>query len=208
MVMRNAVLTGDIVNSMQLAAAAEKGLQKQLRSIAGDHPIEFYRGDSFQVYLKEADTALQMALLFRCAAKKIAGADGKGFDIRISIGLGPAKKPVRSLALAKGEAFTLSGRAFDRLKEQKRTLLISSTDAMADLGLDILAKYTDHLFDTMTSRQAEIVFEMISGYTQLETAQRVDKAQATVHQHLKAANWTAIQFLLNKFTDFIKVLPA
>jgi hypothetical protein len=206
--MLSAVLTADIVNSMQLDRLQEKSLQKQLQSIAKGYPIEFYRGDSFQVFLRDAAPALQLALLFRCAATKIDPGEGKGFDIRISIGLGAVKLPVRSLALAKGEAFTLSGRAFDNFKETERRLFIATTDAVAGIGLEVMAGYTDHLFSSLTNRQAEIVFEMISGYTQLETAKRVNKAQATIHQHLKAANWTSIKYLLDKFADFIKVLPA
>ena len=47
-----AVLTGDIVNSTKISAAAEKKLLKVLQQVLAAYKFEFYRGDSFQVYIK------------------------------------------------------------------------------------------------------------------------------------------------------------
>ena len=50
----HAVLTGDIVNSTLLDPVAGKGLQKALKGALTSYLHEFYRGDSFQVYMKDA----------------------------------------------------------------------------------------------------------------------------------------------------------
>src|SRR3982750_360612 len=98
-----AVLTGDIVNSTKLTSVNEKRILKQLKSIllAGKH--EFYRGDSFQVYIKDASQALRIALLCRMAAMAIPpDENGTRSDVRISIGIGSVKMPVKTLSAAKG----------------------------------------------------------------------------------------------------------
>ena len=49
-----AVITADIVNSTKLTAAKEKLLLKKLLSVLNPYQFEFYRGDSFQVLLKNS----------------------------------------------------------------------------------------------------------------------------------------------------------
>jgi hypothetical protein len=63
-----AVLTGDIVNSTRLKKIAEKKLLKILTAALAAHQFEFYRGDSFQVYVRNPAEALKIALICRTAA--------------------------------------------------------------------------------------------------------------------------------------------
>ena len=206
--MPNAILTGDIVNSMQLPTREEKKLVEVITSLAAPYKIEYFRGDSFQVYFKDASISLKMALLFRCAAKRIELADEQGFDIRLSIGLGSVELPIRRLAIAKGQAFLLSGRAFDSLKGSGKKIAIVSSNEIINLGLDILASYVDTLLSGLTARQAATIFELLSGYTQVQAAKKLKKSQATINQHAQGANWFEIKGLLGKFEQFIKILPS
>ena len=62
-----AVLTGDIVNSTKLLLTQEARLIKALDEVLGRFRgkrrlLEFYRGDSFQVYLDDPAEALRMAI--------------------------------------------------------------------------------------------------------------------------------------------------
>jgi hypothetical protein len=57
-----AVLTGDIVNSTKLPSSQEEWLLEVLDRFLNPHPHEFYRGDSFQAYIKEPSEALELAL--------------------------------------------------------------------------------------------------------------------------------------------------
>ncbi len=68
-----AVLTGDIVNSTKLSKARELKLTSCLTGlfIEFDSKLEFYRGDSFQAYVKNPANALRLALLSRTAAIKL-----------------------------------------------------------------------------------------------------------------------------------------
>ncbi|HKO79998.1 MAG TPA: hypothetical protein VJU78_06355 [Chitinophagaceae bacterium] len=206
--MTNAILTGDIVNSTELPVTEEKKLVQLFKRLSEPYIIEFFRGDSFQVYFKDASQSLKLALLFRCAAKRVEIPGDAKFDVRTSIGLGAVERPVRLLATAKGEAFLLSGRAFDGMPDSGKRLVIVSASEVINAGLDILSSYIDTLFKAMTAKQASTIFELISGYTQAESAKRLKKSQATVNQHAQGANWTEIKNLLDKFEQLIKLLPS
>ena len=84
--------------------------------------------------------------------------------------------------------------------------MITSTNAVVNIGLELLGNYIDTLFNRITARQAATIFELLSGYTQKEAARRLKKSQATVNQHLQAANWPTIKNILDKFEQFTKIL--
>ena len=58
----NAVITADIVASTQLSRTDSKKLMKNLLLLLNPHLHEFFRGDSFQVYVKSAEDALPLLL--------------------------------------------------------------------------------------------------------------------------------------------------
>src|SRR5438270_13130063 len=122
-----AVITADIVNSTLLTREQEKKLLSQLTVVLQEYKYEFYRGDSFQVYLKNYQLALLVVLLSRATARAFSFS----FDVRASIGIAQVEAPVRSLKTATGEAFILSGRAFDEMDIDER-LKIQSADEQAN----------------------------------------------------------------------------
>ena len=202
-----AVLTGDIVNSTQLSPAAGKKLLTQLHQVLGAHQYEFYRGDSFQVYLRDAAPALQLALLCRTAAMGIAGVAGPpASDVRLSIGIAATKPPAALLGASKGEAFIVSGRAFDEMLQQGSRLAITSINALANEGLDVIAAYINAIFKMMTGKQAMVIFELLKGDTQQAVAQKLKKSKSTVHQHVTAGRWPEIEKLLQQYTNIVKLI--
>lgn len=202
-----AVLTGDIVNSTKLTVARGRKLSEVIAGLFADHRFEFYRGDSFQAYLRQPDTALQLALLCRSAAIGIAREDKSVMsDVRISIGIGPVNTPVRSLKTAQGEAFTLSGRQFDEIAKSNTRLAISSANELANEGLAVIAGYINSIFDSMTGKQAEVVFLLLKGDSQQDVAKKLRKTKSTIHQRVSAARWQEIEKLLQQFQRIIKLL--
>src|SRR6185436_18061639 len=146
-----AVITGDIVNSTMLAPANERKLLRILQQVLESHQFEFYRGDSFQVYQRNAGGALKTALLCRSAAISISQEEpAVSSDVRISIGIGQAKERVKALSTAKGEAFILSGRAFDEMAKTNKGLVITSANPLANEGLQVIADYINAIFRAMT----------------------------------------------------------
>src|SRR4051812_39345523 len=116
--MIHAVITGDIVNSTLLDESQMKRLLKELKELLNPYKLEFFRGDSFQAYIKDASDALKIALLCRLTAISMMPEDSPvSSDVRISIGTGNVDSPIRTLSTARGEAFLLSGRALDKLEK-------------------------------------------------------------------------------------------
>jgi hypothetical protein len=201
-----AVLTGDIVNSTRIPALKEKILLKELGAELSDHATSFYRGDSFQVFMKEPEDALRMALICRTMAIGLMGDGEVPTDIRISIGLGQVELPVKMPAVARGEAFVLSGHGLDELQHTAQRLLIRSGHVIADIGFQVMSDYLDSIYDQMTPKQAEVIFYLLRGQTQQETAIRQKKSKSTISQLVNSGRWPEIERLLQQYEMLIKQL--
>ena len=202
-----AVLTGDIVNSTRLKKVTEKKLLKILTAALAKYQFEFYRGDSFQVYVKNPVEALQTALLCRTAAISVSKNETINLsDVRISIGIGAVTMQVKTLGTAKGEAFILSGRAFDEMTGKDTRLVIATANSLANAGLQIIADYLNAVLKVMTGKQAEVIFELLQGKTQQEVAKLLKKSKSTVHQHVTAGRSSEIEKLLRQYENIINQL--
>lgn len=202
-----AVITADIVNSTRLKKAEEKMLMSNLSSILKLYKFEFYRGDSFQAYLPDPTPALKVVLQARAAAKRLSSGFSSPFaDVRASIGIGNITTPVRDLKTAKGEAFLLSGRAFDDMSKSGKRLKIQSANDVSNLGLKIIANYADSLFARLTSKQAAVIFELLMDHNQMETAKLLKKSQPTINKHAQSARWFEINNLIEDYQLFINRL--
>jgi hypothetical protein len=206
--MVSAVLTADIVNSTRLSRPAERKLLRAIESVLKLYQYEFYRGDSFQVYMKEADKAMRTALLLRSAARRIDGGFDLPFDVRISIGLGRVQSPVKNLATTRAEPFILSGRAFDEISQSEKKMMITCGKAPFDIALETLAEYADEVFSNMTTKQAAIIFELLSGVRQKDIAKKFKKSHPTINKQVQAAGWSRVESILNKFDRIVKLLSA
>lgn len=204
--MVSAVLTADIVNSTALLKSVERKLIGVFEKILRPHLYEFYRGDSFQAFIKNADQALLIALLLRTAAKRIEQDSNNLFDVRIGMALGTVKGTVKTLSLARAEPFVLSGRTFDQLSKSGKRLQIISGDDTLNIALELLSEYVDELLQQMTSKQAAVIFELLRGARQNEVARKFRKAPATINKQVQAARWEQLQSVLNKFDRIIKAL--
>jgi hypothetical protein len=202
-----AVLTGDIVNSTTLNAARDKKLTHSLIDIFSDQKMEFFRGDSFQAYIQEPKQALRLALLARVSAIRLFKDDNTVLsDVRISIGIGSVKSPVRALKTAKGEAFILSGRQFDEISKSHQRLAITAANPLANEGLLVIADYLNAIFDLMTGKQAEVIFELLNGEMQKTVAKKFKKTKSTIHQRTTSGRWPEIEKLLLRYENIINQL--
>ncbi len=202
-----AILTCDVVNSTKLTVAKEKKLVAVLNEICVSHKIEFFRGDSFQIFIKNPLQALELAMLCRAGALKLfKDQNARVADIRISIGLGEVKAPVKALATAKGEAFLLSGRTFDAIAKTNQRLAITINNPIANEGLQVIADFLNHIFEKVTGKQAEVLFELLHGKTQIAIATKTKKTKSTIHQLATAAQWVQIEKLLQQYTNIIKLV--
>lgn len=202
-----AVLTGDIVNSTQLPPAGEGKLTALISGLFSGHKFEFYRGDSFQAYLKHPVKALRLALLCRTAAISLSNEDKTVLpDVRVSIGIGKVEAPIRTLKTAKGEAFILSGRQFDEISNNQQRLVMVSSNALANEGLQVIADYLNAIFAMMTNKQAEVIFLLLQGSMQQEVAEKLNKTKSTIHQRVTSGRWPEIEKLLQQYENIINHL--
>jgi len=201
------VITGDIVNSTQLEGTQEKKLLKLLQTILSDHKHEFFRGDSFQVYIKDTAQALRICLLCRTAAIGLLPEQSPPIsDVRLSIGIGSVESPVRSLATAKGDAFLMSGRALDAMEKTEGRLIIVTADKMAGLALSVMSDYINSIYRQMTPKQAEVIFELLKGFSQQHVADKLNRSKSTISQHVTAGRWDEIENILNKFQNIVQLV--
>jgi hypothetical protein len=202
-----AVLTADIVNSTKLTSDKERKLRGALQDIFQHHKIEFFRGDSFQAYIRDPQLALKLALLSRAAAITLSR-DNKNMktDVRISIGIGTVESQVRTLQTARGEAFLLSGRNFDVISRSQQRLAIAASNPMAQLALQVIADYLNAIFAEMTGKQAEVILELLKGKTQKLAARKLKKTKSTIHQRVVSARWPEVEKLMAQFDEILKLL--
>jgi hypothetical protein len=197
-----AVITADIVNYTQIPKADQEKLIMELSFLATPNSIEFYRGDSFQLYLENPGEALRLVLQLRTFAKSINQVSMMPqTDIRSSIGIGSADEPVKAINTATGEAFTLSGRNFDNMAKSDQRLIIQAEIPLVNPALRLMAYFSDYLLEKLTSRQSAVIFERLNNQTQIEVARKLNKSQATINQHLQAAGWSAIERLLYEYAQ-------
>jgi hypothetical protein len=194
----SAVITGDIVNSTLLAPILKKKMVAQLGVVLRNHKFEFYRGDSFQAYIKEPAGALELVFQLRAVARSYSFIH----DVRASIGIGRVNIPIRTLKTAASEAFILSGRAFDQLTEPQR-LRIQSAKEEANAVFRVIAYYADFISSRLTSKQAEVILELLKEHTQAAAAKKLKKAQATINKHAQAAGLTEIEKMINEYKQVI-----
>lgn len=204
----HAVMTGDIVNSTLIGPDMQELLLKELTQVLSAYLIEFYRGDSFQVYLKDPAGALRLALLCRSLAISLTATEDQPAlsDIRISIGLGPVVLPVRAPGMARGEAFLLSGRGLDEIQKTESRLSISSGHAIADIGFAAMADHLDTICRHMTTKQAAVIALLLGGLTQQDAAVKLNKSKSTVSQLAAAGSWSEIERILQQYEMLINQL--
>lgn len=78
------IITGDIVNSRKLSSKIWIDGLKKLLNTFGKNPVEWdiYRGDEFQLEIKNPEEALLIALQIKSYFKTLK------LDVRMSIGFG------------------------------------------------------------------------------------------------------------------------
>jgi hypothetical protein len=202
----HAVLTGDIVNSTQLPPMVEFILLERLKQTFSNYITEFYRGDSFQIYMRDPVGSLRVALLARSLAIGLNEADEEPAlsDVRISIGIGPVVLPVKTPGTARGEAFLLSGRGLDEIQHTGRRLSMVCDRPIADIGLQVMADYLDAIYRGMTAKQAAAIVWLLRGATQQEVVVKLGKSKSTVSQLVTSGRWSEIERILQQFENLIK----
>jgi hypothetical protein len=208
--MKAGVITADIIKSTDLTAIEKSKLyqkvEKCIKEINKEFPLvsEWYRGDAFQVKVKNLKDVCRVAFLLKTKIKGLERELGKTYDVRLAIGIGEIDYQQKTLAKSDGEAFHLSGRALDHLKNTKYTFIIDSNDLNKD-SFNILSQFVDLVFDKHTPLQSRVIYMKLKKIKEEDIAKKLQITQSTVNQHGNAANWNLIFNYLVFFENLYKI---
>lgn len=165
--------------------------------------IEMYRGDSFQVIVDNAEHTLAVAIALRAKLKAITPDGSSVWDARVSIGIGSVSFESDNILISDGEAFRLSGRAFDKIG--KRKLSISTPWLEMNYALDLDTRFADELISSWTAKQAKVVYHSILFLkTQKDMAEDLGMTRQNFNFH-----WgTSKTQLILDYIDYFKTLLA
>ena len=199
-----AILTADIINSRKLSSKIWINDLKAFLNTFGQSPNdwEIYRGDEFQLEIKNPEDALLVAFQLKAFCKSIK------LDVRISIGFGEKTYKSRKITESNGSAFIRSGESFETLKKQKLNLAIRSPDTIFDEELNLMLKLSLSFMDNWLQQSAEFVIVAIQNPTlsQEEIGMLLGINQAAVSRRQKRANYELIKELDLYFRKKIKTL--
>lgn len=190
-----AVITGDIVGFTKRTLSKREKLMSETEKLISSwvkKPADagIFRGDSFQLLFDTPKEALYKSLLLRCWFKKDTE-DENTTDVRMAIGIGGIAYQGKSVLDSDGEAFHLSGRAFDAL-EKGQYLKIVTPDQTKNEQLDAITQLVNLIINNWTANQAEVIYLLLEGKTQQQMAAELKIVQSAVNNRLKLARWKEV----------------
>lgn len=205
---RICVLTGDIVRSSRLDRGELEALMDALAEGAervrhwtspASPPIERFRGDGWQLALREPHWALRAGLIMRATVRMAS----READTRIGFGIGSGEF-ASSLAASGGSAFELSGERLERLTGPERWSF--GADEKPSPQLDLAAA----LFTACegwsrgwTSKQAQAVDLLVRPEEPaiVDVAERLGVRAQTVQDHFSKAGGKALLHVLHLYEN-------
>lgn len=198
------ILTADIVKSRKLTSKKWIEDLKALLHTFGKSPNdwEIYRGDEFQMEIKNPEDALFIAFQIKAFFKSI------NLDVRMSLGFGDKTYKTRKITESNGTAFVRSGESFENLKKQKLNLVLNSGNATFDEELNLMLKLSLSFMDNWLQQSAEFVLIAIQNPTlsQEEIGVNLGINQAAVSRRQKRSNFELMMQVEQFFRKKIKAL--
>lgn len=198
------VITGDIIGSRQHESEHWVEDLKQILAPLGKTPSqwEVYRGDEFQIEIKNPEEALLTAILLKASLRAIKS------DARMSIGFGDKTHDAEKISESNGSAFIHSGELFETLKKQKVTLALRTGETDIDERLNLMLQLALTFMDSWLVQSAEFVALAIENPTlsQEELGQKLGINQAAVSRRQKRAQFDLVMNLDRYFRTQIKQL--
>jgi hypothetical protein len=204
-----AIITADIIDSTEIHFSNREALfakfNEGLEIVKKDFDIEFewYRGDAFQAKILSPIKGVRITLLLKFWIKSVEKEIKNALDIRISLGLGKGEWNRDRIAVSDGEAYRISGRNLDSLKENKQTIVIDSDDLNSE-ALKIESVLLNSIIESITPSQSIVLFHKLRGHKESDIAKSLHLAQSTINQHSQAGNWNTI----SKYVDYFEKLYA
>ena len=199
------VITGDLVQSRLTHQSAWLGKLKKILALEGKSPRnwEIYRGDSFQVEVRDPQEAFLTAIRIKAAIKTV-----KNLDVRMAIGIGDKKFSSRRIVESDGEAFVHSGETLETLKKSRQTLAIKSAWPEFDREMNICFRLACIPMDDWTTTSAELIEILTTKkrVTQKTLARRLGISQPSISERQNRSHFEEVMALEQLYRDKIKTL--
>lgn len=203
------VITGDIISSSAIKLEWRERLLLVTQEVTNELKtiskleIEFFRGDSFQLLVKQPEEALRVAVLLRAGLMSRTPSDSEQlWDARMAVGVGEVNFLSENIVVSDGEAFRLSGRGMDDIKKKKLT--IRTRWEAVNEELKVSTAFADDIISGWTQVQAEVVYlSLLHNISQKEIALWVDKSPQTVSKLLGVAKENLIKLYLERYHQLI-----
>jgi hypothetical protein len=196
------VITGDIIGSRQQKSKDWVEDLKKILAPFGETPSEWevYRGDEFQIEVKNPEEAFLAAILIKAHLRALK------LDARMSIGFGDKTHNAEKISESNGSAFINSGELFETLKKQKVTLALRTGDNDIDEKMNLMLQLALTFMDNWLVQSAEFVAIAIENPTlsQEELGQKLGINQAAVSRRQKRAQFDLVMNLDRYFRKQIK----
>ena len=209
------VITGDIVHSSRLPLVKRKKLHKimvessiELRQAFKNitpFDVDIFRGDSWQMIVAVPMYVLKVALFYRSILR--AKMESHKFNTRMAIALGHIDFiPGSRVAEGHGEAYELSGKAFENLSKSTNMIFVFP-NYKHEKCLNAIVQLIDAFSTNWSDKQALAITGALRGWKQEKIAKTCWKNEITqqaVAQHLDRAGWNAVEKGLIFFEDCLK----
>ena len=198
------IITGDLVNSSGLTEEQKQNMQSGLAGFLEGNPdvllpIQFYRGDSFQLMVAK-EKAAAIAVFIEAITLSTTGTWA-----RISIGIGCVSKITPNNVLqSEGEAFQLSGHQIDKMKDENRILKIAIDSVLLQSILAASFYLAESIILNWKPGQASVISMVPTGKTQKDIATKLGISGAAVSKALKSGNWPAIESFLQGYEQTLR----
>jgi len=198
------IITGDIIKSRKLKTSEWMEGFKTFLSQFGKNPTdwEIYRGDEFQLEVKNPEEAFITAILIKTYLKSVK------LDARMSIGIGEKNYDATKISESNGSAFVYSGETFENLKKQKNTLAIQTNNSEFNTQMNLLFKLGLTFIDGWLSQSLEFVISTLQNpdLSQEELGQKLNINQAAVSRRRKRAQFELLLELNEYYKSQVKLL--
>lgn len=198
------ILTADIINSRKLSSKKWMNDFKQLLNSFGKSPNdwEIYRGDEFQLEIKNPEDVFLIAFQIKAFFKSI------NLDVRMSLGFGDKTYKTKKITESNGSAFIRSGELFETLKKQKINLAVNSGNPDFDEEFNLILQLSMSFMDSWLQQSAEFVLVAIKNPTlsQEEIGLKLGINQAAVSRRQKRSQFELMLQVERYFRKKVKSL--
>jgi hypothetical protein len=202
-----AVITGDIINSRKDKNSVWLKKLKHTLSEEGKSPStwEIYRGDSFQLEIKNPADAFLAVIRIKANIKSI-----KKLDVRMAIGIGEKSYFGSRISESNGEAFIYSGEKLETLKKEKRNLAIKTPWTDFDKEMNVFFRLALIAMDNWSPNSAELISILIKDrdIKQKALAKRLGVTQPSVSERQNRSNYAEIMELEDLYREKVTNLMA